>query len=784
MRLVANRHELAALRRSVDVATEQLKGGRRAAGDRLLRQVVGALARRGDWSAAARGQLSLVASLLRRGRARAAEEALAEAQGYVARSGESLPVVALLSGVIRTDLAELDAARAVLRAAVATARDAGDAEATVASTLALSRCLFWRGDYKEAGEVLAAIDSQAVSRAAGVCLAIAVSRVAVGLEAHAEAAAKAAEALASAHGLGEPSLIGQAACAAAFACLAAGDGPALTEHALLAIQAARAAHEPLCALRARLIAAEHARRQGKGAAVTALLGRIRRLPVSSLPATVRARCALLGALLSSSSPEAVRRQIAATGLRALALFAPAALLERGGFQPALDRAAGIIECCQGAEDEEVVLGEVCRRLRSALRAVAIAFFSPEGAPVARDGGRGEVAPVEFVRRIVAARHGVPPSPDGRMEGGVPVRHAGEVIGALIGRWGRWPQASAGSLDVASMTLAATAAAPALAAVLARQQQRQAAGADEIAGLGTALNDIRRLIDRAASAPFTVLIEGESGSGKELVARALHQRSPRKGKSFCTLNCAALPDDLVEAELFGHARGAFTGAVTERRGVFEEAHAGTLFLDEVGELSPRAQAKLLRVIQEGELRRLGENVARRIDVRIVAATNRDLKQEVDGGRFRLDLLYRLGVIRITVPPLRDRRQDVALLAGRFWQDATGRLGSRAALSAATLAALARYDWPGNVRELQSVVADLAVRSPGRGLVPPTALPPAFQDSRHAPFQRLAEARRIFDEQIVRAALLRCGGRRSRAARELGITRPGLTKLMTRLGISEE
>jgi len=157
-------------------------------------------------------------------------------------------------------------------------------------------------------------------------------------------------------------------------------------------------------------------------------------------------------------------------------------------------------------------------------------------------------------------------------------------------------------------------------------------------------------------------------------------------------------------------------------VFEEAHTGTLFLDEIGELSCRAQAKVLRTIQEGELRRVGENLPRRVDVRLVAATNRDLRQEAAAGRFRVDLLYRLDVIRIAVPPLRERRDDIALLADHFWRDATARVGSRATLATATLAALARYDWPGNVREVQNVLAALAVRSPRRGVVPPSALPP--------------------------------------------------------------
>jgi transcriptional regulator with PAS, ATPase and Fis domain len=323
----------------------------------------------------------------------------------------------------------------------------------------------------------------------------------------------------------------------------------------------------------------------------------------------------------------------------------------------------------------------------------------------------------------------------------------------------------------------------LAVVLARRARRAAPGLVELVGVTPAIVELRQAADRASAAPFAVLVEGESGSGKELVARALHRAGPRRDRPFCTLNCAALPDDLIEAELFGHARGAFTGAIGERAGVFEEANGGTLFLDEIGELSPRAQAKVLRVIQEGELRRVGENVPRRVDVRIVSATNRDLRHEVAAGRFRLDLLYRLDVIRITVPPLRDRREDIPVLAEQFWRDATARMGSRATLASATIAALARYDWPGNVRELQNVLAALAVRSPKRGLVPPSALPPQFGQGVAPEAWRLDAARRTFEERFVRAALVRSGGHRARAAAELGVSRQGLTKLMGRLGIRD-
>jgi DNA-binding NtrC family response regulator len=368
-----------------------------------------------------------------------------------------------------------------------------------------------------------------------------------------------------------------------------------------------------------------------------------------------------------------------------------------------------------------------------------------------------------------------------VEAAAPVRYGGETIAAVVARWTVASTPDGCRADML-LSVAATAAAPAAAAVLARRATR---GADEPSGLlgvSAAAADLRRAIGRAASAPFAVLIEGESGSGKELVARELHRGSGRRGRSFVTLNCAALPDDLVESELFGHARGAFTGAVCDRIGVFEEAHAGTLFLDEVGELSARAQAKVLRVVQEGELRRVGENIGRRVDVRLVAATNRQLRDEVAAGRFRLDLLFRLDVIRIVVPPLRERRDDLGLLAEHIWRDATRRIGSQATLAAATIAALARYDWPGNVRELQNVLAALAVRAGKRGSVAASALPPQFGGARPTEVWRLDSARRTFEEQFVRAALVRTGGHRAQAASELGVTRQGLTKLLTRLGIT--
>ena len=309
---------------------------------------------------------------------------------------------------------------------------------------------------------------------------------------------------------------------------------------------------------------------------------------------------------------------------------------------------------------------------------------------------------------------------------------------------------------------------------------------ELAGSSPSIRAVRSEIVRLAPAPFAVLIEGESGTGKELVARALHRLSPRRERRFVAVNCAALSDELVEAELFGHSRGAFTGAVASRTGLFEDAHGGTLFLDEVGELSMRAQAKLLRVLQEHELRRVGENLARAIDVRVVAATNRRLSEAVGEGQFRDDLLFRLAVVRIRLAPLRERAEDLAPLCHAFWRQTTAALNKRALLGADALARLAAHDWPGNVRELQNVIAGLGVAAPVRGRVGARlvehVLAAAGASVRRPPMS-LAHARRLCDRQAVTAALARHAGRRSAAARELGVSRQGLGKLMRRLHLSD-
>ena len=771
--------ELAALRRKRDHAIADLARGRHAPGIRQLRQVVGGLARRGAWSDAASGALALAGSLLRRGRTREAQATIEDGRDYATRAGEEAMLVdlATLSGEAWIDMGRLDEADSVLGTAMAAARALQDPERVVAASLALARGSYWRGQYAAAEASLAAAPDLQAMRVRRGLLA---SRIAVGQ-------GDLNRAMALLTGASEQSVAdhdvttkGAVAWVTAFVHLAVGDLSAAERDLSETLALARAARDPQRATRVRLLRAEMERGRGRPAAALAQLQRLRRV-MTTAPVIVRARWDVAMALSApdANAREVVARHVQGTGLGALALYVAAprrAGVAGGAADPFVDELVAILRVCQTAADETVLLKDVCARLRQHLHAAAIAFVAVRGERghlIASDGARLDT---DIAERAAAAGITIAPHRHhDRIEAAAPVEYGGAPIGALCARWTigtTYDVSRAGSV----LTMSAAAAAPMLAAVMARQAHA-GTGPSELLGMTPAIAELHQSVERAAAAPFAVLIDGESGSGKELVARAIHRGGPRRHKPFCTLNCAALPDDLVEAELFGHARGAFTGAVADRAGVFEEAHGGTLFLDEIGELTPRAQAKVLRVIQEGELRRVGENVSRRVDVRIVSATNRVLRQEVEGGRFRLDLLYRLDVVHITVPPLRERREDIAVLAEHFWRDATARVGSRATLGAATIAALARYDWPGNVRELQNVLAALAVRSPKRGVVPPSALPPPFVDSGQSEAWTLDEARRTFELRFVRAALVRTGGHRGRAAAELGVTRQGLTKLMT-------
>jgi DNA-binding NtrC family response regulator len=310
----------------------------------------------------------------------------------------------------------------------------------------------------------------------------------------------------------------------------------------------------------------------------------------------------------------------------------------------------------------------------------------------------------------------------------------------------------------------------------------------IVGSSPEMHEVYALIDVASRSHATVLVTGETGTGKELVARAIHAAGPRGRAPFVGLNCAAFPETLLEAELFGHARGAFTGADRDRAGLIEEAQGGTLFLDEVGETSGPFQAKLLRVLQEREVRRLGDARTRRVDVRVVAATNRDLLREADRGDFRRDLYYRLAVFPIQIPPLRKRVGDIVPLAEHFlatFGEREGRPGVRLSPEAGRL--LQSHLWPGNVRELENEVhRALTLAEAGDTLTPDHfservagILEPIEPNLR--PGETLRETLERIEAWLLRRALSRNGNRRAATARQLGITREGLYKKMKRFGI---
>ena len=324
----------------------------------------------------------------------------------------------------------------------------------------------------------------------------------------------------------------------------------------------------------------------------------------------------------------------------------------------------------------------------------------------------------------------------------------------------------------------------------------------LVGESEAVVRLRKEIRKFAEAGAHVLIHGESGTGKELVARALHALSVRAEKPFVTLNCAAIPEAMLESELFGHEKGAFTGAQKDRRGKFTLAHRGTLFLDEIGDLAAAEQAKLLRAIQEGEVQPLGAEKPTHVDVRVVAASHKDLAEEVRAGRFREDLFYRLAVVELRVPPLRERGEDVDLLARTFLTATARRMGrSVVGFSAEALAALAAYRWPGNVRELQNEVeraaivaegayverAELSARvreaGPSQALLgtrpaPASALTSSPGGSMAERFAALEPSERA----LVMEALAAAKGNITEAARLLGITRIMMRRRVERFGLA--
>jgi two-component system response regulator AtoC len=305
----------------------------------------------------------------------------------------------------------------------------------------------------------------------------------------------------------------------------------------------------------------------------------------------------------------------------------------------------------------------------------------------------------------------------------------------------------------------------------------------LVGRSPALLEVYKHVARAAASNVPVLITGETGTGKEMVARALHKRSPRAGGAFIPVDCGAITESLMESELFGHAKGSFTGASGARRGVFEEASGGTLFLDEIGDVGMKVQSQLLRVLQEGEIRRVGESIPVKVDVRVVAATNKDLKARVVEGLFREDLLYRLDVVHLHLPPLRERREDVPALVEHF-AARHARGGVRPVVTPEAMTRLTGYDWPGNVRQLENVVAR-ALALNVTGVLGPQDFPEPIGDATQkltglaGDMPSLAELSRRYAAHVLQHV----GGNKSEAARLLDVDRKTLYKLLESEGGAE-
>jgi Nif-specific regulatory protein len=324
----------------------------------------------------------------------------------------------------------------------------------------------------------------------------------------------------------------------------------------------------------------------------------------------------------------------------------------------------------------------------------------------------------------------------------------------------------------------------------REESRRTGGRgpQEIIGGSTAMRALNGQLDKVVDTRVTVLVEGETGVGKELIAAAVHYRSRRRDKLFVSQNCAAMPENLLESELFGHKKGAFTGAHEEKKGLFEIADGGTLFLDEVTEMPLSLQSKLLRALQEGEIRAIGATQERRVNVRIVAATNRNLEKEVAEGRFREDLYYRLKVFPLRVPPLRERREDIPLLADHFLKRYTAELGkATGGFSQQAMELLQGYDWPGNVRELQNEVQRLMIQVDTGGFITPDLLSPRIRQvegmvERVKPTKgTLKEMMDQLERWLLIEALREHQNNKTAAAKALGITREGLHKKLRAFGL---
>jgi DNA-binding NtrC family response regulator len=319
----------------------------------------------------------------------------------------------------------------------------------------------------------------------------------------------------------------------------------------------------------------------------------------------------------------------------------------------------------------------------------------------------------------------------------------------------------------------------------RREVNERYGFDNIIGNSAPMERVFQMVRQVAPTRASVLIQGETGTGKELIARAIHYNSPRRTKPFVAVNCGALSQSLLESELFGHEKGSFTGAVRQRAGRFEAADKGTIFLDEIGEISPEFQVKLLRVLQEQEFERVGGGKPIKVDVRVIAATNRDLKKEVDAGRFREDLFYRLNVIRIDIPPLRERPEDIPLLVYHYLQHFNKEHGRDLTISPRAIALLQAAKWPGNVRQLRTMMESICILTPGKEITPRQLPEDVRQDPESGPQLRLTVGMTVRDaeRELIRATLAEHNGNKAKAARILGLGRKTLYRKLEEYGFAE-
>jgi len=736
-------------------AVEFVAVGRHAAAERLLRDVTAALARRGAARDGARLAIQLGRLLMERGKSKAAFDAFEESirLAQAARADDLLVTGRLWQAMTRVADAAFVEAEALCRAALESRQLS--AALRVWAEAILSDALLWQGRVSEHPDfdVRDLVDPIVTAYGYDVrmrCL-LADGRVF-------DAGRCVAHLKSHAAGTNDQT-VHVVAHAADLALLAAvGDLTRGAETFDAAMTAARAARTPYRAAWARLCWVDALLRAHRRDAAAPHMARLKRI--------------------AAVAPPLLRREIE----RRFAGELPRTDSPPAGQPRPSSLAVALLRTAHEDDDEKEAIRRLIARVSSELHASRVDLLSCAAGPVTPLFSVGDGLPTRLGSRVLEAAFAVGPERQaGGWEVGVPIRFGSRLVGGLACRWpvDREPPSDAAEL----LDLLAVVAAPRVDALLAARHEasRAAAAVPELLGVSEAMGVVRKAIVRAAAAPFAVLIEGESGVGKELVARAVHHLSPRRERRFCDVNCAALPEELLESELFGHARGAFSGAVVDRAGLFEEADGGSLLLDEVADLSARAQAKLLRALQQQEVRRVGESFSRKVDVRVIAAANRDMRAEAAAGRFRHDLLYRLDVVRIHIPPLRERPADIPVLAERCWTAATARTGSKARLSAATLSELARYHWPGNVRELQNVIATLAVAAPPRGWVRPALLPSVVGAATSVASGRLAEAREQFERRFVEVALARAGGNRAQAARSLGLSRQGLLKTLTRLGL---